>query len=157
MLLYCPVWLYFIPGFVGFLSSLAALIILTKEQIIFLGHAWDIHFMIFASALCILSYQILNLGIYAHSYAINQKLLRYDRFTLFFQRHFTLERGLSLGILLFLAGFAIHAMILIEWLKSHFGPLQRIRESILAMTLLVIGLQTCFSSFFISLLYLKRR
>lgn len=157
MLLYCPVWLYFMPGMLGFILGLVILLLLLRGPFLFLGHYWDLHMMIFASVTCILSYQVLNLGIYAHTYAIRQRLLKYDVFTLFFQRHFSLEKGLALGVLLFILGLLINLLIFIEWFTKHFGPLYRIRESILAMTLLVIGLQTIFSSFFIGLLSLKRR
>lgn len=157
MLLYCPVWLYFLPGMAGFLLGMSILLLLLKGPFLFLGHFWDIHLMVFASVICILSYQVLNLGIYAHTYAIRQKFLRYDVFTLFFQRHFSLEKGLILGGVLFSLGFLINLFIFVEWFSKSFGTLYRIRESILAMTLLVIGLQTIFSSFFISLLFLKRK
>lgn len=157
MLLYCPAWLYFIPGLSGFISGMCILVLLLKGPFLFLGRYWDVHMLIFASVISILSYQLLNLGIYAHTYAVRQRLLRYDRFTLFFQRYFSLEKGLALGMLLFALGFLINLFIFIEWFSKHFGALYRIRESILAMTLLVIGLQTIFSSFFISLLFLKRR
>ena len=157
MLLYCPVWLYFLPGLIGFISGLFLLIIPQRGPLLFLGHSWDIHFIAFASVTTILFYQVLNLGIYAHTYAIKERLLKYDSFTLFFQRHFSLEKGLLLGIIFFISGFLINLSIFIEWFSKHFGALYRIRESILAMTLLVIGLQTIFSSFFISLLFLKKK
>jgi hypothetical protein len=113
--------------------------------------------MVLASVICILSYQVLHLGIYAHTYAIRQGFLKYDTLTLFFQRHFNLERGMFLGAIILIIGVGIDFFIFIEWLSKHFGQLYRIRESILAMTLLVIGLQTIFSSFFISLLFVERR
>lgn len=156
MLLYCPVWLYFIPGILGLALGILILLLLLKGPFLFLGHYWDIHLMVFASVISILSYQIFNLGICAHTYAIRQRFLKYDKFTLFFQRHFTLEKGLILGAGLFLIGLLINLFIFVEWFSSYFGTLYRLRESILAMTLLVIGLQTIFSSFLIGLLFLKR-
>jgi glycosyltransferase involved in cell wall biosynthesis len=157
MLLYCPVWLYFIPGAIGFISGLSLTILLLNGPVFFLGRYWDLHVNIFASAICILSYQILNLGIYAHTYAINQGFLKFDRFTNFLQRYFKLERGLLAGAAIFLSGLLINIFIFIEWFSKDFGSLYRIRESILATTLLVIGLQTIFSSFFVSLLFLRRK
>lgn len=157
MLLYCPVWLYFIPGAAGFLAGLTFLLILLKGPVLFLGHRWDLHIMIFSSVFCILSYQVFNLGVYAHTFAIRQGFLKFDRLTAFFQRHFNLERGLILGGVVFLSGVLILLFIFLEWLSRHFGQMFRIRESILAMTLLMIGLQTIFSSFFISLLFLERK
>jgi glycosyltransferase involved in cell wall biosynthesis len=157
MLLYCPIWLYFVPGIPGFILGMGILFLSLKGPFLFLGHYWDMHLMIFAGVLCILSYQILNLGLYAHTYAIKQRFLKYDAFMLFFQRHFSLEKGLLIGAILFFLGLAINFVIFLEWFFKDFGALYRIRESILAMTLLVIGVQTMFSSFFISLLFLKRK
>ncbi|MDD5155284.1 MAG: glycosyltransferase family 2 protein [Candidatus Omnitrophica bacterium] len=157
MLLYCPLWLYFVPGAVGFISGLLILLVLLRGPFLFLGRYWDIHVVVFGSVICILSYQIINLGIYAHTYAIKQGFLKYDKLTFLFQRHFSLERGIILGAILFLSGLLINILILIEWFSRDLGALYRIRESILAMTFLVIGLQTVFSSFFISLLFLKKK
>ncbi len=154
MLLYCPVWLYFIPGTFGLILGMCLLLFLLKGPLLLLGRYWDIHVMVFSSVISILSYQILNLGVYAHTFAIGQGFLKYDRFTLFFKRHFSLERGLAVGVFLFAIGLVINIFIFIEWFSKHFGVLYRIRESILAMTLLIIGLQTIFSSFFIDLLLL---
>ncbi|MCM8795313.1 MAG: glycosyltransferase family 2 protein [Candidatus Omnitrophica bacterium] len=157
MLLYCPFWLYFIPGISGFVLGFCLMLVLLQGPILFLGRFWDIHFMVFASVLCILSYQILHLGVYAHSFGIQQGFLKQDRITLFFQHNFNLERGILLGSIIFLVGLLILIFIFLEWFFRHFGALHRIRESILAMTLLTIGLQTIFSSFFISLLFLERK
>lgn len=122
-----------------------------------MGRPWDIHVMIFASMLSILSYQVINLGLYAHTFGIRHGFLRYDRITLFFQRLFTLEKGLFLGGGIFIIGLIMIISIVVEWFIKDFGTLYRMRESILAMTFIVIGLQTMFSSFFISLLFVERK
>lgn len=142
---------------VGFAFGMVVMLLLLRGPILFLGHYWDIHLMVFASVFCIFSYQILNLGVYAHTFAIRQGFLKYDRLTLFFQRNFNLERGLILGGSIFLLGSIITLFIFLEWFSKHFGAMYRIRESILAMTLFIIGLQTMFSSFFISLLFLEKK
>lgn len=157
MLLYCPLWLYFIPGMLGIITGMSLMLLLLPGPFMFLGRQWDMHVMIFGSMMAILSYQILNLGIYAHTFAIKQGFLNYDPLTLFFQRHFNLEKGLILGGVVFLAGFIVMSLIFLEWFSRYFGALYRIRESILAMTLMIIGLQTMFSSFFVSLLFLEKK
>jgi hypothetical protein len=155
MLIYAPIWLYFVPGTAGFITGSAILAVLMRGPILFLGHQWDVHMMIYASALAILSYQIFSIGVYVHTFAIRKEILRYDALTLFFKRHFSLERGMALGGVVFLVGFSIFISIFISWFKTHFGAMDRLREAIVAMTLVVIGLQTVFSSFFISFLYLE--
>jgi glycosyltransferase involved in cell wall biosynthesis len=157
MLLYCPMWLYFVPGIFGFIIGFGLLCISQKGPFRLFGRIWDVHLSIFSSALCILSYQVINLGIYAHSFASQMGLLKEDGLNKFVKRHFKLEKGILLGILLFLIGLTVNSLIVIEWVYKHFGELHRIREATLGLTLLVLGLQTIFSSFFISLLFLKRR
>ncbi|MDD5136485.1 MAG: glycosyltransferase family 2 protein, partial [Candidatus Omnitrophica bacterium] len=156
MLIYCPSWLYFIPGIAGFVTGLSLLLLLLKGPVFFLGRYWDMHVLVFGSMVSILSYQVLNLGIYAHTFAVRQGFLRSDKLASLLERWFNLEKGLLLGGLVFLAGFFMISSIFIEWFSKNFGALYRIRESILAMTLLIIGLQTIFSSFFISLLFIER-
>lgn len=156
MLFYCPLWLYFVPGLLGLTIGTAVSLLLLKGPLLFMGRPWDIHVMIFASMLSILSYQVINLGVYAHTFGIRHGLLRYDRITLTFQRLFSLEKGLILGGIVFTAGMVMIVSIVVEWFVKDFGSLYRMRESILAMTLIVIGLQTMFSSFFISLLFVEK-
>jgi glycosyltransferase involved in cell wall biosynthesis len=157
MLLFCPVWLYFIPGIIGFVIGICSLLMFAAGPVLLFGRLWDIHPMVFSAVLSILSYQLLHLGIYAHTFAVEEGFLKKDAFIVFFQRYFNLERGLLAGFLLFCVGLIINILIFAEWFHNRFGALFRLRESILAMTLLVIGLQTVFSSFFISLLSLKRK
>lgn len=156
MLLYCPLWLYFVPGFTGLIVGLVCLVLLLPGPLLFLGHYWDIHPMVFAGALAMLSYQIINIGIFAHLYTIEKKLIVADRAAAAIEKYFTLEKGLVFGGILFIIGLGINIAVFIEWFSSHFGSLYRLRESILAMTLMVIGLQTIFSSFFVSLFFIKR-
>ena len=155
MLLYCPLWLYFVPGALGITFGLGALLLLARGPFFFLGHNWDIHFMALASAICILSYQVLTLGVHAHTFAIRQGFLKNDKFTLFVSQHFNLERGILLGALMAASGALILMAIFVKWLLLNFGALYKIRETLLAITLLVIGLQTIFSSFFLSILVLE--
>ncbi len=157
MLIYCPVWLYLIPGLIGFCAGMAVLFILLKGPVLFLGHYWDVHLVVLSSLISIVSYQLVHMGLYAHTFAVGQGLLRQDRIIHLLQRHFNLEKWLLIGFVFFAAGIAINLLIFWEWFTQNFGPLYRIRESVLAMTLLVIGLQTMFSSFFLSLLFLKKR
>lgn len=157
MLLGCPVWLYLIPGTAGFLIGMTLLILLLPGPFLFLGHYWDIHFVVVGSMITILSYQLLNMGISAHLYAVKQGVLSEDRITKLLKRRFNLEKGLVVGALFSLVGFTINLLILWEWFSKGFGSLHRIRESIFAMTLLIIGIQTVFSSFFTSLFFVERK
>ena len=80
-----------------------------------------------------------------------------DKIIKFFSKHFNLEKGIGLGLLVFLIGLSLYLYILIKWAISGFGALEEIRMGILALTLTIIGIQTVFSSFFLSMLGIKRR
>lgn len=156
MLLFCPTWLYFVPGVLlggfGFLTML----LLMNGPVHFLGHAWDIHMLVLASFLGIFGYQLVSIGLYAKMFAVQQNYLEQDPVLSWFAKYLRLETGILVGVALFLFGFTINLGILVEWLKSSLGTLYRIRESVAAITCMILGLQTIFSSFFLSLLMIKR-
>jgi glycosyltransferase involved in cell wall biosynthesis len=156
MLLFCPTWLYLLPGSLLTLFGFLILTLLVKGPFLFLGHAWDIHMMVLGALLAFLGFQLLNLGVFAKAFAIQQGYLKQDRIISPLIKYFRLEIGILIGGILFLIGLGINIFIFLEWWKSFFGALYRIRESILAMTLMVLGLQIVFSSFFVNLLTLKR-
>lgn len=156
MLIYCPTWLYLIPGLSGVSFSLSFLVFSLRHPISFFGHYWDVHAVILAGALCILSYQVLALGVCAQSFAYRVNLIKNNKFFGIFNRYYKLEAGIFIGAVIFLCGFFISLSVLLEWLRSHFGPLDRIKESVLGTTLIIIGLQTVSFSFFLSMLLTGR-
>ncbi len=156
MLFYSPTYLFIIPG--AFITLLGlVLIFITLPGPIRIGAlTFDIHYMVLGSALAILGSQIVSIGLFAKCYAYTEGFELKDRFMSAFLRFFTLERGLYLGIILFVAGLGINLNILYSWIRSGFGALAEIRNALLGLTLLVLGVQAFFSSFFISILLLKK-
>ncbi|MFW5884968.1 MAG: glycosyltransferase family 2 protein [Patescibacteria group bacterium] len=150
MLLFSPNYLFLVPGGVLVGLGLGMLVALLFNSITILGHTLGYHFALLASLFSILGFQLFSMGIYAKAYAFNQELKAQDRFINKFYKVFTLEKGLALGILLFLSGFVVDAIVLKEWLDKDFGALSRAVEVTFASTLIVIGIQIFFSSFFIS-------
>jgi hypothetical protein len=70
---------------------------------------------------------------------------------------FRLEHGLLLGGTVGLAGFALAAVIVIQWIDRGFGALSEERLAVLAAALIVMGVQIFFCSFLLSILGLRRR
>jgi len=62
-----------------------------------------------------------------------------------------------LGFFLFLGGLVIGLVNFFRWANQSFGVLWAIRPLILAMTLVVLGIQIIFSSFFLSILGIERK
>ena len=155
MLLYSPTHLFLLPGLLLLLPGLLLLLAELPGPIQVGGAHFYIHFMILGSMLTILGYQVLTLGLYAKSYALSIGVLRTDRTLAAIAPHYTLERGLRLGGLLFAVGLGIDGYILLKWIGASFGSLDAIRPALFASTLIVVGAQTMFSSFFLSLLAIR--
>ena len=72
----------------------------------------------------------------------------------------TLEKGLLAGGVALAAGLAFLLLAVNDWRVAGFGPLdyaRTMRRVIPGMTLAMVGFQTVLSSFFLSILGLKRR
>ena len=157
MLLFSPTYLYLLPGGLLMLLGVIPLILLGRGPRYLAGLTFDVHYMVLGSLLTVLGFQILMTGLFAKAYSHSARLFAPDATVTILARYFNLERGLALGIVLFLCGFAIDAAILIGWLRSGMSTLDAVRPAIQASTLMIIGGQIIFSSFFLSMLALPRR
>jgi len=152
MLLLSPTYLFMIPGAICTLLGLIPLVILRHGPESVSRMTFDYHYMILGSLLTILGFQAIMTGLFAKAYCHAARLYAPDPILEAFRRHFTLERGLILGAALLIGGFGLDAEILISWLRSGMGALGAIRPATEASTLMIIGAQVIFSSFFLSLL-----
>jgi len=152
MLLLSPDYLFVIPGVACMLLGLIPLILLGGGPAAVAEVQFDYHYMILGSLLTILGFQAVMTGLFAKAYCHAARLYAPDRILEAFRRHFSLERGLILGTVLLLTGFVVDTRILIGWLRSGMGELNAIRPATQASTLMIIGAQINFASFFLSLL-----
>lgn len=157
MLLFSPNALFLVPGGVSMLLGLIPLIALSGGPRIIWGVRFDVHYMVLGSLLTILGFQIVTTGLFAKAYSHAARLYAPDRTLKVLLRYFNLERALLFGAAVFLVGFVIDAVILVRWLRSGMGTLDAVRPAIQASTLMIIGAQAIFSSFFLSMLAMPRR
>lgn len=144
LLLYSPTHLFTAPGAAMVLAGLLVLVALVRGPLTIAGRFVDFHFMFVGSLLAILGTQVLTLGMFAKSWQAPR-------------RWFTLERGLLAGGALFAAGLVANTAILAHWLREGFsGPLEAVRLAIVALTLMAVGAQVLFSSFYLDLLRATR-
>jgi hypothetical protein len=104
----------------------------------------------------ILGAQILQIGVFSRAFAFYY-LGESDRLIESARRRFRLEHGLIAGGILFLAGLAIAGVVLALWLSRGLGELREERVAMLGVMLLILGAQTIFGAFFLSVLGLRRR
>jgi hypothetical protein len=157
LLMYSPMWLYMIPSIFLFALGFVLLVALAFSPLTFLGRQWDMHLAAVASMLCVLGAQAAWLGISARTVAVIHGFDPEDRFITAFYQRFTLERGLALAIGIGLAGVAIGAGVAIRWAAHGFPQLDEIRPLLLAVTLVIVGVQSTFNAFFLSLLGVETR
>lgn len=157
MLLFSPTHLFVLPGLLCMLVGLVPLLALGSGPRHWLGLTFDVHYMVLGSLLTVLGYQILTTGLFAKAYSHAARLYAPDRTLRILLRWFTLERGLLAGGLLFVGGFLLDGAILVRWLASGRETLDAVRPALQASTLMIVGAQTLFSSFFLSMLAVPRR
>jgi glycosyltransferase involved in cell wall biosynthesis len=152
MLLLCPKYLFIIPGIVMLLLGVLGQVALLPGPLSLGFHALDLHFSALFALLSIVGYQVVLFGVFANTYTRTHRLDRPNRLLDWLERDLTLEHGLILGLGLLLVGLTIDGVILVRWLANDLGPLNEMRPALLAMTFIVIGLQTAFASFFLGVL-----
>jgi glycosyltransferase involved in cell wall biosynthesis len=157
LLMYSPTWLFMIPSALLFLLGFALLVVLAFAPLNFLGRQWDMHLAAFASMLCVLGAQAAWLGISARTVAVIHGFDPEDAFITAFYKGFTLERGLVLALAFLVAGAAVAGWVISRWAGDGFPQLDEIRPLLLAVTLVIVGVQSTFNAFFLSLLGVETR
>jgi glycosyltransferase involved in cell wall biosynthesis len=155
LLLHSPNHLFILPGaIIALLGALASATVFARVPV--LNRQWDLHTLIGGSMLIIIGVQLVALGLCAHAYAADFMGVRdawFDRA----RARWRLEHGLTVGFAIALAGLAMLAVIVLDWIVRGFGSLSQERLAILGAGLVVLGIQIVFSSFLLSILGLRRK
>jgi glycosyltransferase involved in cell wall biosynthesis len=151
MLVYSPSWLYFVPGALLLVLGLIGSIALASGPVEVFGRTWQIHTLFACIASILLGAQVVQLGIFARTYALvhmNEHDPLFDRL----RSRVRMEHGLAVGFGLFLAGVAVLAGIFVIWVSNGFGPLGHEYATAIGFTVLALGVQVALGSFFLTLL-----
>jgi len=160
LLLYSPRWLFLYPGGLLMLLSLATMLWLLPGPKVIGGVTFDVHTLLYASVAMVIGFQSILFAVFTKVFAISEGLLPKDKRLEQAFRYVTLEVGLVVAIFLILAGLGGSAYAYWFWDRLSFGnlnPAHTMRIVIPAVTFLTLGCQTLFSSFFLSILGLRRR
>jgi glycosyltransferase involved in cell wall biosynthesis len=159
-LLYSPRWLFLYPGTLLMLLGLAVGLWLLPGPRKIGTINFDVHTLLYAAIAVVIGFQTINFAVFTKIFAISEGLLPEDpRLNKLF-RYVSLETGLVLGGTLFWAGLLFSIYIVKFWEARAFGsldPFVTLRIIIPAATALILGCQIILSSFFLSILGLKRR
>jgi glycosyltransferase involved in cell wall biosynthesis len=160
LLMYSPRWLFLYPGIVLMLLGLAGCFLLLPGRRVFHGIGLDVHTLLYAFVAILLGFQLIAFATFTKVFAITEGLLPEDpRLNRMF-RWITLETGLLVGGLLMSLGVGGSIFAVSGWARQSFGALdiehtlRIVMPSVFALTM---GVQITFSSFFLSILGLRRR
>lgn len=159
LLLYSPRWLFLYPGLLLMLVGTLLQVWLLPEPRTVGKVTFDVHTMMYGSAFVLLGFQAVAFATFTKIFAIAQGLFPPDPAVQRVFRYVGLEVGLVIGLILIAGGLggAVYAVKL--WGARQFGPLdysRTMRLVIPSVLSLVLGLQTVFASFFLSVLGLRR-
>jgi len=154
-----PRWLFLVPsgvfiafGLLGYLIAMPGLRI---------GHStFDAHTLLFASLAILCGYQCILFAIFAKTFAITEGFLPPDRHLQRFFEVVNLEKGLAVAALALFAGGGLLLAAIRQWWLTGFGHLDyayTMRFVVPGATLVALGFQTVFSSFFVSILGMRRK
>ena len=158
MLIFSPRWLFLAPGFLLAMAGAGIGTLLAVSPVQLGSVAFDTGTLAIACMSVIIGGQLVAFGLFTKVFAIAEGLLPQDpKFSNAF-RFFTLEKGLGAGLLILVIGFGLLLRGVWIWKEVHYGVLpyaENMRRLIPAVTLLVVGIQVIFSSFFMSILGLR--
>jgi glycosyltransferase involved in cell wall biosynthesis len=159
MLLHSPRWLFLYPGCLLIAVGLAGCAWLLPGPQRIHGITFDAHTLLYAFISILLGYQLLTFAVFTKVFAISEGLLPEDpRLSRAF-RHIKLETGLTVGGVLIAFGIAGSIFAVSGWSSRGFGVLDyshMLRVVMPAVFSLTLGVQVVCSSFFLSILGLRR-
>lgn len=156
ILLSAPNWLFLAPG--GFMVALGlGLVLWLLPGIRFAGKVGlDAHTMSLGMMLALVGVHIISIGLFVKVFSYTERLTRNQVSLARLLRYVRLEHGLLLGAILATAGLIGDLVVFWQWAMSGFGQLHAVRTVFFCSLSLFLGIETLFSSIFLSMLGLHR-
>lgn len=152
-----PKWVLMYPGSVMLFVGIVLMTLLGGGPVTLGSIVLDHHTMIAAAMLVVVGYQALTIGFLARVFAVREEIGPPSKWLAAGNRLLTLEGGLIGGTILFLMGFLLVGGMTLHWIAKDFGPLNltsTFRPMLIGTTLIALGSQTLFMSFFYNMLQL---
>ena len=164
MLILCPKYLFMVPGLILLLVGLALITVLfsrpVDQPVEVFGVPLGLSSAIFSCALMLLGVQVMLFGVFTSVLNATAGLVEGDRVGRWVQRHFTLEKGLLAGLAFVVIGLALGGFTI--WLLLGVAApgsgvdVPVTKMAIVAIFVVLLGLQLIFASFYVSLLDMGR-
>ena len=158
MLLFSPRWLFLIPGLAATLLGGGLFCILSVGSFKLGAITLDSGSLAISSMTLLVGVQLLFFSVFVKIFSISEGFLPKDPAFEKMTKLASLERIIFLGAFFLVVGLALLAHAIWLWADAGFGPLsysENMRRVTPVATLVLLGVQTIFSGFFISVLGLK--
>lgn len=153
MMLYHPTPFFYIPGILLFIFGIFMTGSLAMSN---LGIA-RLHSFILGSMITIIGMQMLATGGYMNVYGIMHNKIDRKGLTAKLLDYHSLEYGLVIGIALFAGGMILGSTVVYKWISSGFGSLSEIRNVVISMILIAVGIQIIFFTLIVSIFILDSK
>ena len=160
LLIYSPRWLFLYPGVALMTFGAIVMLWLLSGPRMVGAVRFDIHTLLFAAAMVLIGFQSVLFSALSKLFAMTTGLVPWKPGLARLFNTITLEAGLLIGALLIIGGVAASCFALIYWGRADFGlldPARTMRIVIPAVLAVVLGCQIIMSSFFFSMLGLRRK
>jgi hypothetical protein len=160
MLLFCPRWLFLIPGVILAVPGLMGVIALSFGNLDLGGVTLDVGTLMACAMMLLVGLQVIWFAVFTRAFAEVEGLLPPQARLRKVQESVTLEWGLVSGLVLAACGLGLFIWAFLDWRAAGFGGISyadNLRRIIPASTMILLGIQNGFGSFFMGVLTLKRR
>jgi glycosyltransferase involved in cell wall biosynthesis len=160
MLLFSPRWLFLAPGLMLSAAGFSGMLALAFGALKLGKVMLDVGTLMAFAMMLLVGTQILWFAVFTRTFAVAEGLLPPQMRLKRILDRTTLEWGLLIGILLMASGGGLFLQAFLDWRAAGFGEISyadNMRSIIPASTLILLGIQNVFGSFFMGVLTLKRR
>lgn len=157
LLVHSPRWLFLLPGALLFASGVLGMAVIGARSVDIGGIHLDVHTLSYAGAAILLGVQMLLFSVLTTAMGVRHGWLPDDRAGRGLLPMLTLERGLVVAGLLFVAGLVMSAYAVYLWATRDFGgldPRETLRWVTPSVALMGVGGQVGLAAFFLEALRL---
>jgi hypothetical protein len=160
LLIYSPRWLFAIPGILLAVIGLVvgAMIVHGPKRVF--GFGLDTNTLLYAGTAVIIGFQAFLFGFLTRVYGMQTGFLPPNPLLERFAQRATLEKGLVIGIVLFLVGVALSIYAVLVWSRAGWGALvyaDILRIVVPSVVAIIVGFQVMLAAFFLSVLMINHK
>jgi glycosyltransferase involved in cell wall biosynthesis len=150
MMMYRPGPFLFIPGVVALILGIALTLVVWFQGIS------RMHSIILGGMLLVIGYQLLLSWLYFGAFGVAYGFSRSSNLSKKLMNYHSLEKELIVGVIFLAIGIIMGLYVIYNWTTGGFGPLSQVQNTLMSMIFCILGIQTIFSSMFLSLLLLNK-